>query len=302
VNNSTFSNNSAGYYGGGLAAHGGGNAMLNNNIFTNNKTKAPVTNRGGGGISLADAQLALINSIVNGNTSAAQGGGIRAGGACELIIINSTIVGNTADTEGGGIRLGQTNVITNSIVWGNDASEGDQVYQPSGVQTNTVTYSIVEGEYNGGVYPGEGNINEGPKLDENLRLLATSPAIDAGNNRAVSSNIDLDGNPRIVDGDGDGEATVDMGAFEYLTAPQVATQELIEEVGELVDSEVLNPGQGNSLIVILESAFHQMCRGNNNTAIKQLEAFIHQVNIFMNEEGQPLIDAANGIINMIKQL
>ncbi len=59
---------------------------------------------------------------------------------------------------------------------------------------------------------------------------ASSLAVDAGNNAAVppdSYDLDGDGNtseplpldlgglPRVVDGDGDGTATVDMGAYEY---------------------------------------------------------------------------------------
>ena len=48
-----------------------------------------------------------------------------------------------------------------------------------------------------------------------LHLGSGSPAIDTGTNSAISLPTDLDGNPRIVDGDGDGHATVDMGAYEY---------------------------------------------------------------------------------------
>jgi hypothetical protein len=58
----------------------------------------------------------------------------------------------------------------------------------------------------------------------NVRLADGSPLIDFGNNYADTDpttpgvqflpEFDLDGNPRIVDGDGDGLATVDIGAFE----------------------------------------------------------------------------------------
>ena len=75
---------------------------------------------------------------------------------------------------------------------------------------------------------GGGNIDEDPlfitPVDPstapttvgNLRLAAVSPAVDMGANVYVE-NVpnDLDGNPRIVDGNKDGTPTVDMGAYEY---------------------------------------------------------------------------------------
>jgi len=48
-----------------------------------------------------------------------------------------------------------------------------------------------------------------------LHLGAGSPADDSGTNSAISLPTDLDGNPRVIDGDGDGTATVDMGAYEF---------------------------------------------------------------------------------------
>jgi hypothetical protein len=49
--------------------------------------------------------------------------------------------------------------------------------------------------------------------------LTGSPCIDVGDNSIVDANsTDLDGNPRIIDGDSDGEAIVDMGAYEFFHA------------------------------------------------------------------------------------
>ena len=54
-----------------------------------------------------------------------------------------------------------------------------------------------------------------PTNTGDLHLQENSPAIDGGENNYVTAPTDLDGNPRIVDGDGDGTSTVDMGAYEY---------------------------------------------------------------------------------------
>ena len=66
------------------------------------------------------------------------------------------------------------------------------------------------------------------RASSDFRLQATSPCKDAGDNAYVPSTLtaDLDGNPRIIDGDGDATAVVDMGTYEFTsgtdtTAPTV---------------------------------------------------------------------------------
>src|SRR2546425_267476 len=55
---------------------------------------------------------------------------------------------------------------------------------------------------------------------EDFRLTAGSPVIDAGTNTPAPgvtlSALDLDGQPRVQDGNSDGTATVDLGAYEFL--------------------------------------------------------------------------------------
>ena len=52
-------------------------------------------------------------------------------------------------------------------------------------------------------------------MSGDLHLRPGSPCVDAGNNVDVFGDFDLDGHARILDGDGDGAAVVDMGAYEY---------------------------------------------------------------------------------------
>ncbi len=72
-----------------------------------------------------------------------------------------------------------------------------------------------------GGYAGEGNIALEPVLADpasnDYHLQRASPCIDAGNNVAVlpSLTTDFEGDARVLDGDGDETAVVDMGADEY---------------------------------------------------------------------------------------
>jgi len=97
-------------------------------------------------------------------------------------------------------------------MWGDSAPSEAEIYNFN--STPTVSYSDIAGGYTG-----TGNIGEDPLFVDagggNLRLSWDSPCIDAGDNSAVTEPNDLDGLPRIVDGDCDTTATVDMGAYEF---------------------------------------------------------------------------------------
>jgi hypothetical protein len=99
-----------------------------------------------------------------------------------------------------------------------------------------VSYSDVQGGTNNStrnatavIINGPGNIDVDPLLANvaatNFHILAGSPAIDAGTNVSlaatnfiVSVPEDFDLNPRPLDGNGDGSARFDMGAFEFFLA------------------------------------------------------------------------------------
>lgn len=112
---------------------------------------------------------------------------------------------------------------------------GGGMYNPGGKPTiATCLFRGNSGYYGGGMYsggwPGDGNFSVIPMFenadgdddipeteDDNLHLLPTSPCIDRGDPKydPEANAMDLDGNVRVVDGDGDRAAIVDMGAYEY---------------------------------------------------------------------------------------
>ncbi|MBU0756353.1 MAG: DUF5123 domain-containing protein, partial [Planctomycetes bacterium] len=158
--------------------------------------------------------LTLINCGFFGNT-AQYDGGVMYLQWCDPVIKNCTFADNSALGDGGMMyHYNHTFVptVTNSILWNNTPQE---IYN-SGTTSPTVTYCCVQGGC-----PGTGNIDEDPLLiDPNngdFHIPANSPCVDAGSNYYVPVELttDFEGDPRIVDGDGDFTETVDMGADEY---------------------------------------------------------------------------------------
>ncbi len=233
VINSTFDGNRAE---GSIQSHGGGVVNGSNNAtrLVSCKLLGNHADDHGGGIHMPAGTVIVINSMFSGN-DAEVGGGIHARNNTSPQVSNCTFSLNAA-TEGGAIYSRDTSspTVTNCVVWGNSG----EALGGSGIPN--VTYSCVEGGCEG-----IGNIDADPLFvdsnglddipgteDDNLRLLPGSPCIDAGSNGTVPPDtldldndgdtdepipFDLDGNPRIVDGDADGETIVDMGAYEYLT-------------------------------------------------------------------------------------
>ncbi len=208
IRNNTITGNSANDKGGGLW---GCDGTIQNNMISDNSAGTY-----GGGLCMCSGTIQ--NNVISGNSANYSGGLAYCGG----IIQNNTITDNSAGTRGGG--LGEcTGMIQNCIIWGNTAPTGPQLHE-----TSTPTYSCIQ-EWSGG---GEGNIATDPAFvdadgpdndpetydDNNYRLSAGSPCIDVGLNEGwMQGAVDLEGNPRIING------TVDMGAYEFVGGPDIET-------------------------------------------------------------------------------
>ena len=170
----------------------------------------------------ANSSPTLTNVTFSGNQAGSTGGGMLNINESSPTLTNVTFAGNEATNSGGGVEnINSSLTLVNCIVWGNAALADPQI-RSAGPSVPHVRHSLVEGGH-----AGEGNIDadplfvdpisadEAPTTDGDYRLSEGSPAIDAGTNDAVTVDTDLDGNPRIVDGTGDGNAIVDIGAYEF---------------------------------------------------------------------------------------
>ena len=197
--------------GGGMVASYGSYPTLINCAFRGN------TARRGGAVAFAvnnDTDIPLMVNCLLSNNSAVEHGGAMFFMNTKAELINCTFGGNSA-SQGRAWACnttspGTSNVeATNCILW----DGGDEIWNNDS-STITIAHSTVHGSW-----PGTGNSAADPQFmdsNDNLRLAAGSPCIDAGDNDAVQPQIttDYDGNPRVVDGNADMVAVVDMGAYE----------------------------------------------------------------------------------------
>ncbi len=223
VENVIIADNIAVINGGGIYCwFGQGYSTLKNVTITGNSAE------NGGGIWFHDANAYLKNVIITANIANDRGGGIYCNQYSSITLGNVTIIGNSA-ASGGGIYsyFGNSVNITNTIMW-NDNPEEIVLFHFT--DTITINFSDVLGG-EAGIVGGtvnwlEGNINEDPLFtggsEHPYSLSDGSPCIDSGTPDTTGLNLplgDVIGNKRIWDGDGDGIAVVDMGAYEYGAIP-----------------------------------------------------------------------------------
>jgi hypothetical protein len=227
VTNCTFTGNTA-TFGGGME-NVSGSPTVSNCTFSGNTAQY-----GGGMENVSSSSPTVINCTFSGNTATSHGGGMY-NILSSPTVSNCTFSGNAAQFGGGMENSSSSSpTVTNCILWGNSP---DEISDFGG--TPTISFSDVQGGLPAGTVDGGGNIDTDPLFidadgpdntagteDDNLRLLAGSPCIDAGSNPAVPAGIttDLDGRLRFVDdlptpdtGSG-GPPMVDIGAYEYACA------------------------------------------------------------------------------------
>ena len=236
VSRNTFSQNSAWeYYGGGLIAEGD-EIILTANFFSGN------TAFYGGGAAEVYGPATIVNNIFANNSAAmnpspsqdyysGNGGALYLYPSAETTITNNTFVDNYA-YYGGAIYVanGQVLNVYNNIFWGNTlapvpggstlSNAADLLLGNSTPTLNLFNNDIADFYTGTATLTQDNNITLNPQLTAGTALLTSlSPCIEMGLNAApglAGILTDIDGDPRIADNDGNGTATVDMGADEYV--------------------------------------------------------------------------------------
>ncbi len=245
ISDATMRDNEARFAGGGIYNVGGDATISRSLILRNNAGEGS-----GGGVYVAGFDTVtrytrITSSTISGNEAGAHGGGIECAGPLTAVtrLANVTITGNVAgkvfvNSDAGGVHFGKAGSVTlrNTIIAGNTA-QGDEPPDcgfGTDIGMNKLVsegYNLIgdtswcplEGDLTGNVVDVDAKLaplgdNGGPTATH--RLLSGSPAIDAGNPSGCTDSDgspltqDQRGLPRTVDGNGNGSARCDIGAFE----------------------------------------------------------------------------------------
>lgn len=240
------------YGGGGVSIGDDSQATVRRSVFTGNSATGVAG--GGGGINLFASTADVVASIFDDNCGSGDGGAVVAGGDSVLTLQNSTFTGNDAPllegrAFGGAIcAWGSSVTVFNCVLHANTAIDGPAFglilppdwASPSPMVVTASRSLIQDGQL--GVFiqdPNDpsfvvnwsvDNFDADPLFvdalgpdglpwtgDEDLHLQPGSPCIDAGDPAYVAQpgETDIDGDPRVLDGDVDGVAVIDIGADEF---------------------------------------------------------------------------------------
>jgi len=236
VNYSQFTTNQSGAYGGGIFVTDG-ITTIDHSIFNGN-----TSGHSGGGIYI-QPPVTISNSLFYQNSATDSGGAFFQNGYYTSTFTNVTMSGNTAENGGAAaVTMSAQADLLNVTIFGNQAtSQGDGIFVEGADATVNIQNTLIAGNFEAncaGTITSLGNnledadtcglngtgdlVNTAPLLgvlEDNggfsftHALLPGSPAIDAGS-ATTCPGVDQRGIIRPQDGDLDGTAVCDIGAFE----------------------------------------------------------------------------------------
>jgi CSLREA domain-containing protein len=219
IDGSTFDGNAAfGSLAGGLYVSQGGVLTLRGSTFSANQATG-VASLGGGIYNSSAAGSTVVNSTFSGNLAGNQGGAFYA--VSQVAFTNVTFSDNGAPGAGGAVFNGGGGVTLVSTILARSTAGGQcggGAFTSGGNNLDDGSSCALAGPRDQSgldALLGPLQDNGGPTLTH--ALLPGSPAIDAGNGPACPPS-DQRGVTRPTDGNGDGVAACDVGAYEFVDA------------------------------------------------------------------------------------
>ncbi|HLM60034.1 MAG TPA: choice-of-anchor Q domain-containing protein, partial [Pyrinomonadaceae bacterium] len=299
INNTTVSHNVANTNndlygdGGGVWIRAEGRVTVTGSTISSNRTNRNTQTTdlrfaGNGGGFFVEGALTLNNSTVSGNFAELNYGGIvdtNPGGIEDQVhISNSTIVNNHAAGNVGGFGVdsvsdaGQQS-LRNTIIANNVASGGtsQDVYSTTSAPINSLGYNLIKnitgatigGTTTGNIYgqdPLLGPLANNDGATRTHALRPGSPAIDAGD-PATFPATDQRGVTRPQDGDSNGTARADIGAYERRPTDFVQSAFADFDGDNRADISVFRPSNGAWYLQQSTNGFTGIGFGQNGDVI-----------------------------------
>jgi hypothetical protein len=184
-----------------------------NGLFLGTQPGAPNSTLNADGVT-------LIGPGVPDSYGLAASTSIAADRSADISLTNSIVRGFSTALEASSNGAGQAKIAT---------AYSD--YDPSGNSTTGPNSNITQANVS--------NVGEAGFVDAaggDYHLLRTSPLVDRGD-AATAQGLDLDGSPLVADGNGDGAARRDLGAFELPPAPAGVAQPPAGQGASLPDTQ-----------------------------------------------------------------